>query len=60
MCKAGSRGQYFDNNYCSDGERQLVIEENVSTYVPQTIQYENIIDESKLSGYIVNDGCGYT
>ena len=66
-CEAGSRGQQLNTNYCSDGERQLVIDESmekthdVSTYVPSTtIKYEIIIGASRNGGDIVYDGCGYT
>ena len=62
-----SWGIHFNSNYCSDGEQQLVIEESiekkthgVSTYVPTTIKYETMIDESQKGGDIVSDGRGFT
>ena len=62
-----SHGPHFNSNYCSDGERQLVIGESmdktfdVSTYVPPTnVQYEIKIGASRKGGDIVSDGCGYT
>ena len=58
VCEAGSRVQHFDSNYCSDGEWQLVIEENLRSYDPPTIQYEMMIGTSE-TGAIVDDGCGY-
>jgi hypothetical protein len=65
-CEAGSRGQHFNRDYSSDGERQLVIEESmqtthhVSTYVPATTKYEIMIGVSQKGGDVVSDGCGYT
>jgi hypothetical protein len=66
-CRARSQGQRFNSSYCSDGERQLVIEQSiektlcVSTYVPSTtVQYEILIGASIRGGDIVSDGCGYT
>jgi len=57
----------LNSNYCSDGERQLVIGESteqthhVSTHVqPTTIKYEIIIGASQKGGDGVSDGCGYT
>ena len=64
VCEAGT-GQHFNSNYCSDGERWLVIEEsmeiNVSTSVPPpTVGYEIIIGASRKGGDIISDGCGHT
>ena len=60
-CEAGLRGQHF-SNYCSDGERQLVIEESVAKThdVSTTIKYEIMNGESQKGGDVVGDGCGYT
>jgi hypothetical protein len=64
---AACEGQRLNSNYCSDVERQLVIEgtteqmHHVSTYVPPTtIKYEIIFGASQKGGDVVSDGCGYT
>jgi len=36
------------------------VKQDVSTYVPTTIKYETMIDESQKGGDIVSDGRGFT
>jgi len=69
-CEARIQGQRFNRNYCSDGERLLVIEESTEkTKFENKIRkqntktktkYEIIIGASQKGGDVVIDGCGYT
>ncbi len=56
-CEARSRGQRFNSSYCSDGERQLVIEQSIEKTLGV---FEILIGASIRGGDIVRDGSGYT